>query len=156
MSRKIPILFAWFLFFSVAGWAQQNPLIGTWKTNLAKSKVLLGAAPTGLVAKYEPSGSNGIKYTSDRVAADGTRSHVEFTAALDGSTAPYRGVQDRDAIKIRRIDPYTYQVFYLKEGETVQINFWIVSKDRKTLSTLSTGVGSDDKVFSRLVVADRQ
>ena len=32
--------------------AQQNPLVGTWKTNTAKSKVYLGGAATVQVAKY--------------------------------------------------------------------------------------------------------
>ena len=140
----------------VAGWAQQNPLIGTWKTNPAKSKILLGAPPLPQVVTYEARGPNGVKYTSDRVASDGTKYHVEFTAYFDGSTAPYKGVQNRDAIKIRKIDAYTYQVFYMLRGETVQISFWIVSKDGKTLTRISTGVGSDNQVFSRLIVADKQ
>lgn len=136
--------------------AQQNPLIGTWKTNPAKSKILLGAPPLTQVAKYEAVGTNGVKYTSDRVASDGTKYHIEFTAYFDGSTAPYKGVANRDAIVIKKIDAYTYQVFYKLRGETVQISFWIVSKDGKTLTRLSTGLGSDNQVFSRLVVADRQ
>ena len=151
--------FAFIVMFALATgtlWAQQNPLVGTWKTNVAKSKISLGGAATVQVVKYEASGSNGIKYTSDRVASDGTKSHVEFTAYFNGSTAPYTGVQDRDAITVKKIDAYTYQVFYKLRGETVQINFWIVSRDGKTLTTVSTGVGSDNKVFSRFVVADRQ
>ena len=156
MCRKIQIVVMFLFVFSVAAWAQQNPLVGTWKTNPAKSKSYVGAPPLTQVAKYEAVGTNGVKYTSDRILSDGTKSHVEFTAFFDGSTAPYKGVQDRDAIKIRKIDAYTYQVFYMKGGEAVQINFWIVSRDGKTLTTVSTGVGSDNKVFSRIVVADRQ
>ena len=57
---------------------------------------------------------------------------------------------------VKRIDPYTYQVAYKKGGETFQINYWIVSKDGKTLTTVSTGVNTDNTVFSRLVVADKQ
>src|SRR3972149_3034129 len=83
--------------------AQQNPLVGTWKTNTAKSKVYLGGAATVQVAKYEASGTNGIKYTSDRVAADGTKSHVEFTAYFDGSAAPNRGAPTRHRTPLERI-----------------------------------------------------
>ena len=154
--NRIGLVVAVVCLFAAAARAQQpNPLAGTWKTNVAKSKVSLGGAPTTQVVKYEAV-PNGIKYSSDRVAGDGTKSHVEFTAHFDGSTAPYKGVQDRDGISIRKIDPYTYQVFYKLHGEVTQINFWIVSPDRKTLTTVSTGVGSDNKVFNRLVVADRQ
>ena len=156
MFRRFFAFIVMFALASVSLWAQQNPLVGTWKTNTAKSKVYLGGAATQQVVKYEASGTNGIKYTSDRVASDGTKSHVEFTAYFDGSTAPYMGVQNRDAIAIKKIDAYTYQVFYKLRGETVQINFWIVSRDGKTLTTVSTGVGSDNKVFNRVVVADKQ
>ena len=155
MHRKLMLLPLLIVAGSSLAQAQQNPLVGTWKTNLAKSKVYLGGAATNQTVKYEASGPNGIKYTSDRIGGDGTKSHVEFTATLDGSTAPYKGVQDRDSIKIKRIDVNSYQVFYLNHGEVVQINFWIVSKDGKTLTTVSTGVGTDKQVFSRLVVADK-
>ena len=156
MKRMVQIfaMSTWVL--TVTGWAQQNPLLGTWKTNPAKSKSYVGAPPLTQVAKYEAVGANGVKYTSDRILFDGTKSHVEFTAFFDGSTAPYTGVQNRDAIAIKKIDAYTYQVFYKLRGETVQINFWIVSKDGKTLTTVSTGVGSNNQVFSRIVVADKQ
>jgi len=138
------------------GRAQSNPLVGTWKTNPSKSTAYLGAAPLSRVTKYEASGTNGIKSTTERVLPDGTKSRIEFTATFDGSTAPYKGVQDRDGISIKRIDAYTYQVFYKLRGEVTQINFWIVSKDGKTLTTVSTGVGSDGKVFNRVLVADKQ
>ncbi|MSO19786.1 MAG: hypothetical protein EXQ56_04870 [Acidobacteria bacterium] len=108
------------------------------------------------MAKYEPVGGGAVKYTSDRVASDGTKSRIEFTAFMNGSLAPYKGVAGRDAIKIKKIDPNTYEVFYLNAGQVVQINFWIVSPDGKTMSTVSTGVGTDNKVYSRLVVADKQ
>jgi hypothetical protein len=156
MLKRASLLVLAFTLCVVSLWAQQAPLVGTWKTNPAKSKSYVGAPPLTQVAKYEAVGTNGVKYTSDRILSDGTKSHVEFTAYFDGSTAPYKGVQDRDAIKIKKIDAYTYQVFYMKAGETVQINFWIVSRDGKTLTTHSTGVGSDNKVFSRVVVADKQ
>ena len=156
MLKRTVLLLIALAFTALTSWAQQNPLVGTWKTNTAKSKSYLGAPSASRVVKYEASGTNGIRSTTDRVLSDGTRSHIEVTAYFDGSTAPYNGVQGRDAIRIKRIDANTYQVFYMKSGETVQINFWIVSQDGKTLTTVSTGVGSDNKVFSRIVVADKQ
>ncbi|MBI3934091.1 MAG: hypothetical protein HY316_05320 [Acidobacteria bacterium] len=156
MLKRASLFVLAFTLGSVSLWAQQNPLIGTWKTNPAKSKAFLGGPPLTQVAKYEAVGTNGVKNTSDRDLSDGTTIHVEFTVFCDGSTAPYKGVQNRDGVAVRKIDAYTYQVFYKLRGETVQINFWIVSRDGKTLTTLSTGVGSDNKVFSRNVVHEKQ
>ena len=137
--------------------AQQSPLIGTWKTNPTKSKNLIGPPGTINVNKYEPSGANGIKYTSDRTDAKGQTIHMEFTANFDGKTYPYNAPDaSRDGVALKRFDPYNYQVSYKKGGETIQINYWIVAKDGKTMTTVSTGVGADNQVYSRLVVADKQ
>src|SRR5262245_12623577 len=118
---------------STMAWAQENPLFGTWKANPAKSKSFLGAPPLAVDAKYEASGSNGVKYTSDRVSSTGVKSHTEFTANFDGKTYPYIGSDIRDGIAIRQIDLFTYQLFYKKGGETNQIAFLMVSKDRKSV-----------------------
>jgi hypothetical protein len=136
--------------------AQSNPLIGTWKTNPAKSKALLGGPGIQQTVKYELVSGGAIKYTSDRVGSDGTKTRNEFTAFLNGSTTPYLGVAGRDAIKINKINPRTFQVSYLNGGQVVQMNYWIVSPDGKTLTTVSTGVASDNSVYSRVVVADKQ
>ena len=136
--------------------AQSNPLVGTWKTNLAKSKFVLGGQGIQQTVRYDAAPGGAIKYTSDRVNADGTTSRNEFTAFLNGSTSPYHGVSGRDAIKIRKIDARTYQVAYMNGGQVVQINYWTVSPDGKTLTTVSTGVASDNTVYSRVVVADKQ
>jgi len=136
--------------------AQSNPLVGTWKTNMAKSKFVLGGQGIQQTVKYEAAAGGAIKYTSDRTGADGAKSRNEFTAFTNGSTSPYHGVAGRDAIKIKKIDARTYQVSYLNGGQVVQINYWIVSQDGRTLTTVSTGVASDNTVYSRVVVADKQ
>ena len=136
--------------------AQTNPLVGTWKTNMAKSKFVLGGPGIQQTVKYEMATGGAIKYTSDRVNADGTKSRNEFTAFLNGSTSPYHGVAGRDAIKIKKIDSRTFQVSYLNGGQVVQINYWVVSPDGKKLTTVSTGVASDNSVYSRVVVADKK
>lgn len=157
MFKNISLLFL--LLFAAAATlsAADIPLFGTWKTNPAKTKVLIGPGPTMNVNKYEPSGPNGIKYTSERTDASGQKFHYEFTANFDGRNYPYTGPgTDRDGITIKRIDSNTFEVVYKKGTETLQINYWIVSKDGKTLTTVSTGIGSNNQVYSRLVVADKQ
>jgi hypothetical protein len=151
---------------STARAQQQNPLMGTWKTNPARSKSVLGPPALTQTVKYEASGPNGVKYTSDRVSSTGVKTHVEFTANFDGKTYPYKSSGTdvtRDGIAIKKIEPHTYQVFYKLRGETTQINFWIVSKDGKTLTTVSTGITTDtsgkpvdEPVYVRLAVAEKQ
>ena len=126
-------------------WAQQNPLFGTWKGNAAKSQTFIGAPPLIVDAKFEASGPNGVKYTSDRVSPTGVKSHTEYTANFDGKTYPYIGSDIRDGIAIKQINLYTYQLFYKQGGGTSQIAFLMVSKDGKTLTTVLLGVEGPNK-----------
>jgi len=140
------------------GWAQQHPIIGKWKSNPAKSRVLYGEPGLNYVATFEASGPNGIKYVSERIgASSGRKSVVQFTANLDGKTYPYKAEggpaseSRRDGISLTAVDSHTIRVAYKEKGETVQLTYWIVSKDGNTLTSLATNA-----TFSRMIVADRQ
>ena len=159
MKRKTILLMLAMFGVSAGLGAQNNPLIGTWKTNPAKSKLHLGASSENNLTTYEASGPNGIKYTSDRIGSDGQTEHIEYTANIDGKTYPYKlsGTNiTRDEVAIRRTNANTFQIFYKLKGETVQINYWIVSPDGESLTTVSTGLNADGSVYSRMMVSDKQ
>src|SRR5438876_2583752 len=64
--------------------AQMNdPRIGTWQLNVAKSTYSPGPAPQSLMVKVEAAGQ-GEKATADFVNADGTRTTTLYTANFDG------------------------------------------------------------------------
>ena len=56
--------------------AQQDPLLGTWKLNLAKSKYSPGMPPKSQTLKFEAQG-DALKITADTANADGTVAHLE-------------------------------------------------------------------------------
>ena len=159
MKRTLPTfvvtVFAFAAMTSVA-WAQ-HPIVGSWKTNPAKSKVLLGSPGLTYVATYEANGPNGIKGVSERTNPQGEVTRIEFTANLDGKTYPYKGGNlARDGISLTPIDSHIIRVSYKLRGETNQINYFIVSRDGKTLTTVSTNGNAANGVYSRMVVAERQ
>ena len=157
MSLKSRLLVLSVLVFSATGWAQQHPIIGTWKTNPAKSTIHLGPPTTSNITTIEASGPNGIKYTSERTNARGETARLEYTANFDGKTYPYTaGGPSRDGVAIKQVNPRTYQLSYKLNGETVQINYWIVAPDGQTMTTISTGLTGDGEVYSRAIVQDRQ
>ena len=155
---------------SVALHAQQDPLIGTWKLNPAKTKYNPGAPPSSAINTFEASGANGVRHISERVNPDGSKIRQEFTVQFDGKDYPDRdtstpapGAQPaatvadtRDAVSVDRIDPYTYRVTYKLKGKPVQMNYWSVSKDGRTLSVFSTGLTAANGVYQRMLVYDKQ
>src|SRR5260370_7370520 len=70
--------------------AQDNPFVGTWKLNLAKSKFEPGPAPKSQTRTVVAQGG-GAKYTFDGVAADGTPFSYSFTVKYDGKDYPVTG-----------------------------------------------------------------
>ena len=62
--------------------AQGNdPRVGTWKLNVAKSKYDPGPAPQSQTLKVEAVGK-GEKITSEAIAADGKKTITTYTATL--------------------------------------------------------------------------
>ena len=155
--KKTLLLMAISLFvLSTAAWAQQDSIIGNWKLNLAKTKYDGGAPPKERIQKFESDGADGIKFTADVVNANDSKGHNESAFKLDGKIYPFKGVANRDGISVRRIDPLTYKVLYTNKGEPDQINYYLVSKDGKTLTTHSVGLTGENQVYHRLMVYDKQ
>lgn len=155
MATKLGIAVLSLLVISLALQAADDPLMGTWKLNLSKSKYNPGPPPRSRILKFEPSGSNGIKLTNDGVTAKGEKTHVDEMFVQDGKDHPVTGSQDVDMQVNRQIDTYTTETISKKGGKTVQVLRRVVSKDGKTLTITvkgktATGAPLDDvRVFDK-------
>src|SRR3990172_6705808 len=78
MYRKLRIAVLSLVVFSVAVWAADDPLIGTWKLNLAKSKFSGSSPSRSDTMKYEPYGAGGIKVTRTILTAKGETHHEDY------------------------------------------------------------------------------
>ena len=136
-------------------WSQQDPLIGTWKLNLAKSKYEPGPPPQSQVNKYEPSGKDGVKRTIDGVNARGEKNRTEENYVFDGKEHPVNN-PGADAGANRRIDAYTTERILTKGGKLVSALRRVVSKDGKTLTNTQIGINAQGKPFSNVQVYDKQ
>lgn len=75
--------------FAVAMYAADNPNMGTWKLNEAKSKTPAGAGKNTTVV-YAPDGDN-VKVTIDGVDGKGQPTHSEWVGKFDGKEYPVTG-----------------------------------------------------------------
>ena len=143
------------LTLSVGLRAQQDPLTGTWKINLAKSKFSPGPAPKSRTLKFEAA-ADGLKITADIANADGTIQHIQYTAKPDGKDYPVTGDPDRDSTTMKRIDANTTEVLGKKAGKPT-VNFRrVVSKDGKTLTITGTGTNAKGQKVNNVAVFDKQ
>ena len=86
-----------------AGLAQSNPLIGTWKLNLEKSKLTLGTPPRSQTATFQQDGQN-IKNTNQTIDAQGNATTSVFLHVYDGQPHSTTGSPLYDASAYLRLD----------------------------------------------------
>lgn len=144
------------LAFSASLRAADDPVIGTWKLNLAKSKYTGMSAPKSQVYKYEPNGPDGVKFINDTVNADGAKIHAEYAVKFDGKEGPVKGDPTRDMTTNKRVDANTTSGTNSLKGKPVGTFTRVVSKDGKTLTVTAKGIQADGKVGEQVAVYDRQ
>jgi hypothetical protein len=138
--------------------AQSNSQVGTWKLNVAKSKYSPGPAPRSQTRTIEAQG-DGIKSTTDGVAADGSRIAYSYTAKYDGKDSPETGVgtpNGADAIAIKRVDANTTTGTLKKAGKVILTTKTVISKDGKVMTITAKGTNEQGQPTSTTTVWDKQ
>lgn len=132
-----------------------DTIVGTWTLNVAKSTYSPGPPPKSLTVKFEAAGE-GIKSTSDTVAADGSSSHAEYTANYDGKDYPLKGVKDADTVSLKRIDASNSVRTDKKAGKVVRTYTRKLSADGKTMTATITGTDDQGRAINNTVLLERQ
>jgi hypothetical protein len=156
---SMALLFLAALFATAApkiGLAQSNPLIGTWKLNLAKSK-LAGPPPRSQIATFVADGQN-VRNTTETIDAQGQASKVVFTHIYDGKPHPTTGVPGGifDATTYNRIDTNTLNFVRSKDGKAVQTGSIVVAGDGKAFTVTVEGTGANGQRISGVSVYEKQ
>ena len=157
MYRKMQFVVMFLFVFSAAAWAQQDPFIGTWKTNVAKSKYDPGPPPrAGSTIKREAAPGGAVRTTVDGVDVQGNPTHTEYTAKDDGKDYPVTGSTTIDARVVRRIDTNTRLLIGKKGGNVVEMFRQVVSPDGKTITSISVGVNAQGKAIHDVTIQEKQ
>ena len=144
--------------FAYSAVAEDNPFLGTWKLNLAKSKFESAPAPKSQTRTITADGS-GAKYSFEGVAADGTSFAYSFSSNYDGKDSPITGTgapYGADTVALKRINSHKVEGTLKKGGKEVAKVTAEVSKDGKSASVKSKGKAPDGKEVSTDSVYDKQ
>ena len=118
--------------------AADNPLVGVWKLNPAKSKFSHGDLPLSLVITITADGADGIKYSSKNKLVNGSSGGASYAAKFDGKDYAVTGSPTYDHVSIRRINAQTFQI-QMKQGTKVVVDTtYTVSTDGKSLTRKGT------------------
>ena len=152
--RTITLVLA-MLLVSVALRAADDPLIGTWKLNAAKSKYNPGPPPKSQITTYEQTGEDELKFTNHVVDAQGKQNTILITYIFDGKEHPSPEAAGEMFVS-RRIDAYTSERLTKKGGTTITTMRRVVSKDGKTLTVSQKGINPRGLMIDNVQVYDKQ
>lgn len=137
--------------------ALRNPLLGTWKLNLTKSKYDPGPAPKSVTETVETQG-DGVKYTVDGVGAAGKSYSYSFAVKFDGKDNPIMGSGSAaDTVSANRIDSNNFEFTAEKGGKVIGTFKATVSKDGmvKTVDAKGTNAAGV-RTYDNVQVYDKQ
>ncbi len=142
------------LFLGTSVGLADDPHMGTWKLNEAKSKFGPGATKNHTVV-YEVSGDS-VKVTVDGVDADGKAIHSEWTGKFNGKFYPVTGDPASDLRAYRRINKHTMALTGKKNGKVNLTGRITVTANGRTRSVTTTGTTSKGKKVSNRAVYDKE
>jgi hypothetical protein len=138
------------------GFAQSNPLIGTWKINLAKSKYSPGPQPRSGITVFEAVGQ-GLRITAEGIDAQGNPTKTDFgVISFDGKSYPVTGTPAYDASSYKLVNVSTFEYTRTKAGKVVQTATSVLSADGKSRTLTTTGVDEKGQQINNVAFYEKQ
>jgi hypothetical protein len=152
MTRHFKLIFViWALSLSL--FASDNPFSGTWKLNLAKSK-LPPPTPQSDIAKVAVD-NNSVKLDEEITDDKGQRLKISFEAKFDGKDYPVTGDPGSDSVSYQCVSANTLRSTSKKSGKVTTKAKILVSADGKVTTVHFTDY-SQAKPFHGMGVYDKQ
>ena len=154
--RKALLLFA-VLSFAGSLWAA-DPLIGTWKLNIEKSKFPPNhpAIPKEQIQTYRELSNDRIEMTYQNVSMDGSSDLIVSAYPIQGGIGKIQKGDTPFSFVQTRIAPDEWIVTALREGKQVWTRQMKISEDGKSMRVTARSFYRDGKPFELLEVYEKQ
>jgi len=140
----------------IAVGADPDPVVGTWKLNLAKST--FGGVPAykSQIRTYSRSSSGDLTLKMTTVSSEGKETTTQATYKLNGKDYPSMGNSDFDSLSGMQIDTSTVEFTLKRAGNPVGKIRRTVSKDGQTLTINFVLTNTNGVQTSALTIFDKQ
>ena len=158
VTRRVVCALAAFALTSAlldVGFAQNDPLAGTWKLDLTKSKYSPGPPPRSATLTYRPEGQN-LRRIAEGVDAAGKETKSEWVHIYDGKPYPTPGVDAYDTSAYTRVDARTVNFTRTNAGKQIQTGSIVVSADGKTMTITTSGTNPAGQPVNNVAVYNKQ
>jgi hypothetical protein len=130
-----------------------DPLVGTWKLNVAKSK---GSTVKSGTTRVEKDG-DGFKMTVDLTREDGTANKWSFSAKYDGKDNAVTGNSPYgDAVAVERVDAHTIHFTNKMGGKVTSNQTIVIAADGKTRTNTTKGTDTKGQPLDSVSFYDKQ
>lgn len=133
----------------VAQMSPNDPAVGTWKLNVAKSKFSPGPAPKDSTVTI----AEDNKVTVNGTGADGKDINYSLTPS-EGTAVPVDGMEGTTMTQ-KKINDHTFEHTWTT-GNTVMHGRAVISADGKTMRYTMTGTRADGKKIHNVEVYEKQ
>ncbi len=131
-----------------------DPMLGTWKLNVAKSK-----SPYKSGTSVIEAAGDAIKVTADLVAGDGTAYHWTWTAKADGKETAITGTTPYGpggVAALTRVDAHTMKVVGKRNGAEILTQTIVVAADGKTRTVTTKAKDAKGQPIETMSIYDKQ
>lgn len=123
----------------------QDPMVGTWTLDVAKSKYDPGPVPKSATVVISPDGK-GLKIAVDAEMPGGPMKWG-YSNARDGKETPVTGNPNYETVNVTQASPQESTIVYMRGGKQVATSKAVVSKDGKMMTVTSDGVDAKGQKF---------
>ena len=153
-TQIIGLTLALSFFAGATCFAADDPQIGTWKLNEAKSKLTPDAGKNTSVV-YEAAGDQ-VKVVIDGTDKDGKPTHNEWTGKFDGKDYAVTGDPKSDMRAYTKIDDHTLAFTVKKDGKTTVTGRIVVAADGKSRVVKANGTDAHGQKAHEKTAYDKQ
>jgi hypothetical protein len=170
MTKKLIVAGILFSIWHASLFAQapagKNPIVGTWRLNLEKSKFESGPPPRGQTRQYSQRDDGLIVANIWSINAQGNPSFTQTVSKYDGKeygqynqttleTFQATGTQTGNTQAFKVVDGYTVDITNKVDGRVATTATRTVSRDGKTLTHVVKGTNAQGKPYTNVLMFDR-
>jgi hypothetical protein len=141
---------------AAVGAQAQDPLVGTWKLDVAQSTYKPGPAPKSTTIVVKPAGK-GVEVAIDAVNADGSPLKWGFTSLRDGKEeSKITGNPLFDTVTASKESANAGTNLYKKGGKLVMTTRVAIAADGKSMTVTSTGTDAKGQAVNNVAHYTKQ
>jgi hypothetical protein len=163
LLRRVPLGVGLALVLSFVVSAQAtDPLVGTWKLNVAASTYSPGPPPQSNTRTVEDWGGGLFVSIAKGVDSKGNPTWAQAAYRYDGKDYPYAGSTTPGTspsfvtVAAKRVDANTQELTAKIDGKVASTTTYTFSKDGKTLTARQKGTNAQGQPINNVAVWDKQ